>query len=353
MNATPPLGGYMSGPDSPPPTAASQLALEANAAKLRAEVAELQAELAALRARTQLRSEDDVLEANEQLVRAAMRAQAVAENAAALRHASQVAARTRYHDLQEANRQLVASSLQAQEHEARAQQAHAQALASMATAAHELRNPLSPIRLAAEMLGEARGDLKRFTRLRDIIESEVAHLVRLVDDLLDGSRLASGKLRLERADTRLARVLEIAVETCRPVIESRRQQLEVALPPGDAMHLHADHTRLVQVFTNLLDNASKYTPEGGRIDLVASRAPGALTVRIQDTGNGISAGALLHIFDLFFQETAAAALRPGGLGIGLAIVRELVEAHDGTVVASSDGEGQGSTFAVTLPVVGS
>ncbi|WP_457021172.1 sensor histidine kinase [Luteimonas sp. A611] len=343
----------MSGQDSPSRTAASiqsLVALEADAVKLRAEVAGLQAELAALRGRTPLRSESDVLEANEQLVLAAMRAQAVAENAAALRLPRQAAARARNHDLQEANSQLVTSSLHAQEQEAQAQQAHAQALASMATAAHELRNPLSPIRLAAEMLGEARGDLKRFTRLRDIIESEVVHLVRLVDDLLDGSRLASGKLRLERADTGLAQVLEIAVETCRPVIESRRQQLEVVLPPGDAMHLHADHTRLVQVFTNLLDNASKYTPEGGRIDLVATRTPGALTVRIQDTGNGISAGALLHIFDLFFQETAAAALRPGGLGIGLAIVRELVEAHDGTVVASSGGEGQGSTFEVTLPV---
>lgn len=341
----------MSGRDSPPPTAASQVALEANAAKLRAEVAGLQAELAALRARTQLRSESDVLEANEQLVRAAMRAQAVAENAAALRLAREAAARARHHDLQEANSQLVTSSLQAQEHEAQAQHAHAQALASMATAAHELRNPLSPIRMAAELLGEARGDLTRFTRLREIIESEVVHLARLVDDLLDGSRLASGKLRLERADTGLARVLDIVVETCRPVIESRRQKLVVELPAGDAMRLHADHTRLVQVFTNLLDNASKYTPEGGRIDLVATRAPGAFTVRIRDNGNGISADGLLHIFDLFFQETAAAALRPGGLGIGLAIVRELVEAHDGTVVASSGGEGQGSTFEVTLPAL--
>ena len=325
-------------------------ALEADAVKLREEVAGLQAELAALRGRTPLRSESDVLEANEQLVLAAMRAQTVAENAAAIRLARQAAARARSDDLQEANSQLVTSTLHAQEQEAQAQQAHAQALTSMATAAHELRNPLSPIRLAAEMLGEARGDLKRFTKLRDIIESEVDHIVRLVDDLLDGSRLASGKLSLERVDTGLAPVLETAVEACRPAIESRQQQLVVELPPDDAMPLRADHTRLVQVFSNLLDNASKYTPEGGRIHLVAARTPGALTVCIHDTGIGIPADALLHIFDMFFQDTAAAVLRPGGLGIGLAIVRELVEAHGGTVVASSDGEGEGSTFEVTFPV---
>ena len=151
------------------------------------------------------------------------------------------------------------SALHAQAQEAQAQQAHAQALTSMATAAHELRNPLSPIRLAAEMLGEARGDLTRFTKLRDIIEAEVVHIARLVDDLLDGSRMASGKLSLERADTALAPVLETAAEACRPAIESRQQQLVVELPPDDAKPLHADHTRLVQVFTNLLDNASKYT----------------------------------------------------------------------------------------------
>src|SRR5690606_24503656 len=174
--------------------------------------------------------------------------QAVAENAAALRLVRQTTARARSHDLQQANSQLVASSLHAQEQEAHAHQGHAQALSAMATAAHELRNPLSPIRMAAELLGEARGDLTRFTRLRGIIETEVMHLARLVEDLLDGSRLASGKLRLERTDTGLARVLEIAVEACRPVIDSRRQQIVIELPPGDALRVHGDHTRLVPVF---------------------------------------------------------------------------------------------------------
>ncbi|MGY0559236.1 sensor histidine kinase [Luteimonas sp. A277] len=327
-------------------------ALEADAVKLRAEVAGLQAELAALRGRTPLRSESDVLQANEKLVQAAMRAQAVAENAAAIRRTRQDASRARSDDLQQANSQLVTSALHAQAQEAQAQQAHAQALTSMATAAHELRNPLSPIRLAAEMLGEARGDLSRFTKLRDIIEEEVVHIARLVDDLLDGSRMASGKLSLERADTGLALVLETAVDACRPAIESRLQQLVVELPPDDAMPLHADHTRLVQVFTNLLHNASKYTPEGGRIHLAAAQTPGELTVRIHDTGIGMTADTLLHIFDMFYQDAAAAVQRPGGLGIGLAIVRELVEAHGGTVVASSDGEGLGSSFEVTLPVGG-
>ena len=343
----------MTGQDSAPRTTSpnqSMAALEADAEKLRAEIAGLQAELVALRGRTPLQSESDVLQANEKLVRAAMRAQAVAENAAAIRRARQAAAQVRNDDLREANSQLVTSALHAQAQEAQAQQAHAQALTSMATAAHELRNPLSPIRLAAEMLGEARGDLARFTKLRDIIEAEVGHIVRLVDDLVDGSRVASGKLSLLRAETSLAGALETAVETCRPAIESRGQQLVVELPPGDAMNLHADRSRLVQVFTNLLDNASKYTLEGGRLQLVAARSAGAVMVRVQDNGIGIPAEALPRVFDMFFQDSAAAVLRPNGLGIGLAIVRELVEAHGGTIVASSEGEGQGSVFEVTMPV---
>nr|WP_255492211.1 diguanylate cyclase [Luteimonas sp. MC1825] len=257
--------------------------------------------------------------------------------------------RARQEALQEANGLLVASALLAQAQQTLAVDAHALALGSMATAAHELRNPLTPIRLAAGMLGGARDDLVRFTRLRDIIEAEVVHIARLVDDLVDGSRVVSGKLRLECADIELTAVLETAVLTCRPVIESRQQQLLVDLPAGDAMPLHADHTRLVQVFTNLLDNASKYTPEGGRIRLVAACSSDALTVTVHDNGIGIPADALPHIFDIFVQDAAAAALRPGGLGIGLAIVRELVESHGGTVVGSSSGTGLGSTFTVTLP----
>ena len=258
--------------------------------------------------------------------------------------------RARHDTLQEANGLLVASALHAQAQETRALEAHARALGSMATAAHELRNPLTPIRLAAGMLGEARDDLVQFTRLRDIIEAEVVHIARLVDDLVDGSRVVSGKLRLECEDADLATVLESAVLTCRPAMESRHQQLVVDLPPGDAMQLHADRIRLVQVFTNLLDNASKYTPEGGRISLVAARSPDALTVSVHDTGMGIPADALPRIFDIFVQDSAAAALRPGGLGIGLAIVRELVEAHGGTVVGSSGGQDLGSTFVVTFQV---
>ncbi|QDW66026.1 diguanylate cyclase domain-containing protein [Luteimonas granuli] len=258
--------------------------------------------------------------------------------------------RARQAALQEANSALVVSALHAQAQETRALEAHARALGSMAAAAHELRNPLTPIRIAAGMLGEARDDLVRFTRLRDIIEEEVLHIARLVDDLVDGSRVVSGKLSLQREEAALARVLEAATASCRPAMESRRQQLVVELPPDDAMPLTGDHTRLVQVFTNLLDNASKYTPEGGSVRLVAVRSPDAITVSVHDTGIGIPADALRRIFDMFVQDRTAAALRPGGLGIGLAIVRELVEAHGGTVVGSSDGPGLGSSFVVTLPV---
>lgn len=325
--------------------------LESEAVKLRAEVVALQGELATLRERTPLRSERDLLEANQQLVLTAMRAQAVADNTAALRRAGPHAdSRTRNADLLEANSQLVASALRAQQGEAIAREAQARAIATMASAAHELRNPLSPIRLAAEMLAEAREDPERFTRLRAIIEAEVEHIVRLVDDLVDASRVASGKLRLQRTDTSLATVLESAVATCGPAIASRGQRLVFEVPPQDAMSLSADRSRLLQVFTNLLDNASKYTPHGGQIGLAAARADGALVVRVCDSGIGIPPAALLRVFDLFFQDAAAAKMRPDGLGIGLAIVRELVESHGGTITASSEGTGCGSAFVVTLPM---
>lgn len=254
------------------------------------------------------------------------------------------------HDaLQEANAHLVISALHAQAQEGEAREAHARQLKSMVMVAHELRNPLAPIRVAAGMLDRARDDLAQFTWLQQIIEGQVTHIARLVDDLLDGSRVSTGKLHLEREQVDLRRVLETAVHTCRPAMETRHQQLLVDLPP-DAMPLHGDRTRLVQVFTNLLDNASKYTPEGGRITLATVQSNDAVTVSVSDNGIGISDDALPHVFDLFVQDSRAVALRKGGLGIGLAVVRELVEAHGGTVVGTSGGKDMGSTFAVTLPI---
>ena len=165
--------------------------------------------------------------------------------------------------LQEANGHLVLSALEAQAGEAHAREAHARQSDAMAMAAHELRNPLTPIRLAADMLEEARDDLPRLAGLQDMINDQVRHLARLVDDLLDGTRIAAGKLRLECGPVDLGQVPEMAVLTCRPAMEVRGQQLDLDLDPGNVVRLHADRTRLVQVFANLLDNASKYTPDGG------------------------------------------------------------------------------------------
>ena len=205
--------------------------------------------------------------------------------------------RARHDALQEANAHLVISTLNAQAQEGEAREAHARQLKSMVMVAHELRNPLAPIRVAAGMLDRARDDLAQFTWLQQIIEGQVTHIARLVDDLLDGSRVSTGKLHLEHEQVDLRRVLETAVYTCRPAMETRHQQLLVDLPP-DAMPLHGDRTRLVQVFTNLLDNASKYTPEGGRITLATVQSNDAVTVSVSDDGIGITEDALPRVFDL-------------------------------------------------------
>lgn len=252
--------------------------------------------------------------------------------------------------LQEANGQLMVTALDSQAREAHAREAHARQSEAMAMAVHELRNPLTPIRLAADMLDEAREDLPRFARLREIIDDQVGHIARLVDDLLDGTRITTGKLRLEHGPVDLGQVLDMAVLSCRPGIDARGQQLEFAALPATAVWLHADRTRLLQVFSNLLDNACKYTPEGGHIGLCLERSNGDVTVTVRDDGIGIAAEALPQVFELFVQADDGSAAHRSGLGIGLALVRELVMAHGGTVVASSAGTGQGSTFVATLPL---
>ncbi|MDR7194646.1 diguanylate cyclase (GGDEF)-like protein [Luteimonas terrae] len=252
--------------------------------------------------------------------------------------------------LQEANGQLVVSALDARAGEAHAREAQSRQSDAMAMAAHELRNPLTPIRLAADMLDAARDDVPRFARLRGIIDDQVGHIARLVDDLLDGTRITTGKLRLEQGPVDLGQVLEMAVLSCRTGIDARGQQLEFAVLPAGVVRLHADRTRLLQVFTNLLDNACKYTPEGGRIGVCLERFDDHVTVTVRDDGIGIAAEALPQVFDLFVQVGDGSPAHRSGLGIGLALVRELVMAHGGTVVASSDGTGQGSTFVITLPL---
>ncbi|UQA55785.1 GAF domain-containing protein [Polyangium aurulentum] len=218
----------------------------------------------------------------------------------------------------------------------------------LATLAHELRNPLAPIRTGLEILKVA-GEGERGRKLRDMMERQVGHMVRMVDDLLDVSRITRGKVELRRERVELRAVVESAVETSRPLIESAGHELRTELP-AEPLLLDADPTRLAQVFANLLNNAAKYTPAGGRIRLVAERAGARVVVRVEDTGVGIPADMLPKVFDMFTQVGRSIDRAQGGLGIGLTLVQRLVVMHGGTIDAESEGPGRGSTFTVRLPL---
>jgi PAS domain S-box-containing protein len=218
----------------------------------------------------------------------------------------------------------------------------------LATLAHELRNPLAPIRSSIELLKRTGGDPGSAAAALRTMERQVSHLVRLVDDLLDISRITRDKLELQTARVTLAEVLEPALEACRPLADAAQHTLSLQLAP-EPIWLEADPVRLTQVFSNLLHNAVKYTPPGGRITLTVTRDGEQARVAVQDSGIGIAPGMAPQLFELFAQAPAPEHVH-GGLGIGLSLVRRLVEMHGGRVEASSDGPGQGSEFVVWLPV---
>jgi CheY-like chemotaxis protein len=222
--------------------------------------------------------------------------------------------------------------------------------AFIAILAHELRNPLAPIRNAVEILKLAGAPDPTQQAARDMIDRQVRHLVRLVDDLLDVSRINQGRLQLRRERVTLAAVLEQVLEAARPQIAQAGQALAVALP-NLPLALDADPVRLVQVFQNLLDNACKYSERGGQIRLSAELEGAQAVVRVADSGIGIAPADLPRLFDLFVQAGAPSGQMPAGLGIGLALARGLVELHGGTIEARSAGPGQGSEFSVRLPVL--
>ena len=256
-------------------------------------------------------------------------------------------------NLRDVNERLVVAAVQAQQQQGDLQdKARELQVRFLAMVAHELRNPLMPIRTAAELLLRARGDETMLQRLQGVIQRQVAQMSRLVDDLLDTSRITSGRFRLERTTIDLEAVLNTARDACQPAIESRLQDLEWAVAPGPIL-IEGDAVRLAQVFSNLLDNASKYTPRGGRLRVASTSPGGRIEVEVSDQGRGISATAMPHIFDLFAQDPRTIAFGNGGLGIGLAVVRELVDAHGGSIVAHSDGVDRGSAFLVSLPRSGS
>jgi signal transduction histidine kinase/CheY-like chemotaxis protein len=220
----------------------------------------------------------------------------------------------------------------------------------LATLAHELRNPLAPIRNAIELLRRADGDAGLIRQPSQVMERQVGQMVRLVDDLLDISRITRGKIQLRKERVQLAAVIQNAMEECRPLIEGQSHALTVTLPP-DPIQLDGDPTRLSQVFANLLNNAAKYTERGGHIWLTGERLGGDVFVLVRDTGIGIAAEHLPRLFAMFSQAAPALERSQGGLGIGLALVRGLVELHGGGVEARSAGPGKGSEFIVRLPVV--
>ncbi|HVR95237.1 MAG TPA: sensor histidine kinase [Thermoanaerobaculia bacterium] len=220
----------------------------------------------------------------------------------------------------------------------------------LAMLAHELRNPLGAIANAVYVLSEIGPSEPKAARSVAVIQRQVQHLVRMVDDLLDVSRITRGKVELRRQPVDLSEVVQQAVETSRPVVEAREHDLRLTLPPAP-LPLHADATRLEQVVSNLLRNAARYTEPGGRIEVEARQAGGEAVLTIRDSGIGIPSGLLPRVFDLFTQGERGLDRSDSGLGIGLTLVRSLVEMHGGRVAARSDGEGKGSEFEIRLPLV--
>jgi PAS domain S-box-containing protein len=219
----------------------------------------------------------------------------------------------------------------------------------LALLAHELRNPLAPVRNALELIKVNGRDEQVIAEARGIMERQVTQMTRLVDDLLDISRITRDKLELRKERVELAAVLKNAIETSLPIIEEAGHQLHVELP-DEELYLQADPVRMAQVFANLLNNAAKYTPAGGNIRIRAENRSNEALVSVRDDGVGIACDALAHVFDMFRQLDGSLERAQGGLGIGLTLVRRLVELHDGTVNVQSEGLGKGSEFTVRLPL---
>jgi signal transduction histidine kinase len=220
----------------------------------------------------------------------------------------------------------------------------------LATLAHELRNPLAPIRTAMQILQRAKPDKKTVAELRCVVERQIVHLARLIDDLMDVARITNGKVHLQRETVALAAVVSQAVEVCQPLFDAMGHRLDVSAPAGPVM-LYADPVRVVQILANILGNASKYTPEPGVISLEVRVEDHKVIFTVTDPGIGIEAASLSKIFAKFAQLDPTPAGARSGLGIGLSLAKQFAEMHDGTIAPTSRGLQQGSQFVVTLPVV--
>jgi PAS domain S-box-containing protein len=219
----------------------------------------------------------------------------------------------------------------------------------LATLAHELRNPLAPLRNGLQLLKLAKDDPDLVARTRRMMELQLAQMVRLIDDLLDVSRISNDRIQLALESTSLGRIIRQAVETSAPLVDAQQHELTIEIPPDD-VPLHADVVRLTQVFSNLLNNAAKYTPPNGVISIRAEEVGDTIVVRVHDSGIGIPREMLPKVFEMFVQIDNSLERAQGGLGIGLSLVKRLVEMHSGSVEAFSEGPGKGSEFVVRLPI---
>ncbi|MGI4862040.1 MAG: hybrid sensor histidine kinase/response regulator [Janthinobacterium lividum] len=251
--------------------------------------------------------------------------------------------------LREANQNLVLATLNAQALQEEADAIHHKQQEHLSMLAHELRNPLGPISIAATLLGKTSNASPQELKLQQIIIRQTGHMSRLLDDLLDAARINSGKATLDIQPVRLTKVLEQAIEVVQPFLDDHLQNLAISLPPQDVM-MRGDVVRLVQIFSNILINASKFTHDCDEISLNAETAGNNIVVRIQDHGMGIPVELLSSVFELFSQGPRLLARSEGGLGVGLYLVRNFVELHGGTVEMCSAGVGQGSVVTVMLPL---
>jgi signal transduction histidine kinase/ActR/RegA family two-component response regulator len=251
--------------------------------------------------------------------------------------------------LQDANQHLVLATFNARDLQAAAEAASLRQIEFLSMLAHELRNPLQPMAMASNLLASHVGLHPAIAQVHAVNSRQIAHMVRLVDDLLDASRVSSGKITLQLAPVLLRDIIDDAVETSQPAIERRHQRLQVQLPAMPVI-LEGDLIRLAQVFSNLLINASKFTQEYGQIDVAAQRVGDTVEVSVSDDGTGIAPELQPFVFDLFTQGYRSLERAQGGLGIGLSLVRSITQLHGGSATVVSEGTGKGSKFIIALPL---
>ena len=252
-------------------------------------------------------------------------------------------------DLHQQRQQIVAQRDELEAYAAALQTVDQHKNEFLAVLGHELRNPAMALGAGLHLL-ERRDDPQEILKIRGQMGRQVSHLTRLIEDLLDISRIDQGKISLKKEKTALGPILEFAVEASQPQIDLNQHRLSIDLP-AEPIWLDADPTRVSQVITNLLNNAAKYTPAGGRIELAARAMDGFVEIEVSDNGIGIPDHMQSKIFELFAQVRSPGAGMPDGLGIGLALVKQLVELHDGTISLHSSGPNQGSRFQVRLPIL--